>query len=78
MIYPGVFDFFFIDGSHEGSYLKREIQIVDKLLKIGGLLILDDINPYWNSVQEVYKTIDNTKYAKLGTDGSVGILKKIS
>ena len=76
MIAPGAFDFFLIDGAHEGNYLKREIETADKLLKSGGLLILDDINSYWDEIQEAYESIDTTKYQKLGTNGRVGILRK--
>jgi len=55
--------------------LKREIETADKLLKLGGLLILDDIF-FWNELQQAYESIDETKYQKLGTDARVGVLKK--
>lgn len=77
MIAPAIFDFFLIDGNHEGDYLKREIETADKLLKSSGLLFLDDINSYWSELQENYESIDETKYQKLGTDGRVGVLKKV-
>lgn len=77
MISPASYEFFVIDGNHLGSYLTREIASADRLLKPGGLLILDDITPYWGDIQEVYETIDPTRYHKLGSDGRVGILKKI-
>jgi len=38
--FTSIFDFFLIDGNHEADYLKREIETADKLLKLGGLLIL--------------------------------------
>ena len=74
---PASFDFFLIDGNHEADYLKREIESADKLLKLGGLLILDDIYSFWPELQETYSSIDETKYQKLGTDGRIGVLKKI-
>jgi len=76
-ISPGAFDFFLIDGNHEGSYLQREIETADKLLKLGGLLILDDVNLFWTDIQKTYESIDEKKYQKIGADGRVGILKKI-
>jgi hypothetical protein len=78
MISSTKFDFCVMDGNHLGDYLKREIEAVDRLLNLGSLLLLDDVNSFWNEVQEIYETIDPTKYQKLGTDGRVGILKKIS
>jgi len=42
--------------------LKREIETADKLLKLGGLLILDDISSFWNELQQAYESIDETKY----------------
>ncbi|GAB4411444.1 MAG: hypothetical protein Fur0044_05420 [Anaerolineae bacterium] len=77
MISPAAYEFFVIDGNHLGAYLTREIASADRLLKPGGLLILDDITPYWGEIQEIYETIDPTRYHKLGSDGRVGILKKI-
>lgn len=76
-ISPASFDFFLIDGNHEADYLKREIESADKLLKLGGFLILDDIYSFWPDLQETYQAIDETRYQKLGTDGRVGVLKKI-
>jgi hypothetical protein len=77
MIAPASFDFFLIDGNHEAEYLKTEIESADKLLKSGVFLILDDISSFWNQLQKIYESIDETKYQKLGTDGRVGVLKKI-
>lgn len=77
MTSPASFDFFFIDGNHEEDYLRREIDSADKLLKSGGLLILDDANSYWGGIQKTYESIEETKYQKLGTDGRVGILKRM-
>jgi len=77
MISPATFDFFLIDGNHESNYLKREIESANKLLKSGGLLLLDDIDEFWGDLQETYESIDETKYQKLGTDGRVGVLKKV-
>jgi len=47
-------------GNHEADYLKREIETADKLLKLGGLLIM--ISSFWNELQQAYESIDETKY----------------
>lgn len=70
------FDFFLIDGNHEAEYLAREIDSADRLLKPGGLLILDDVYPFWPEIQRTYKAIDRNRYDRVGTDGRVGVLKK--
>jgi hypothetical protein len=72
------FDFCVIDGNHNGSYLKREIEEIDRLLKPGGLLILDDVSPDWDGVQEAFETIDETRYRKAGANNRVGILEKLA
>jgi hypothetical protein len=77
MIALASFDFFLIDGNHEANYLEREIKRADKLLKPGGFLILDDIYSFWTELQKIYESIDETKYQKLGTDGRIGVLKKL-
>jgi hypothetical protein len=58
MIAQASFDFFLIDCNHEADYLKREIESVDKLLKLGGFLTLDDIFSFWNELQKIYDSIE--------------------
>jgi len=69
------FDYAVIDGNHTGSYLQREIELIDSLLNVGGLLILDDIG--WTEIQNVYQQLSANKYKNLGGDGRVGILGKL-
>lgn len=70
------FHFCVIDGNHDPVYLRREIDSVDRLLKPGGILILDDVSRRWRDLQRVYQSIEPSKYDDLGTDGRVGILRK--
>jgi hypothetical protein len=75
MILPPTFDFAVIDGNHEENYLVREIEAIDRLLKPGGLLVLDDVE--WDQFGKVYREIDRARYHDLGNDGRVGVLKKV-
>jgi hypothetical protein len=73
---PATFNFAFIDGNHDGSYLSREIAAIDRLLKPGGLLILDDVD--WTELGDVFRSIDSERFEYLGSDGRVGIVRKRS
>jgi len=73
---PSRFDLCLIDGNHEAEYLQRELDQVSRLLRPGGLLVLDDVADAWPEVQAVYAAIAPTIFSKLGTDGRIGILVK--
>lgn len=70
---PERFDFAFIDGNHDSTYLAREIDAISGLLKTNGLLILDDIN--WGALGSIFRSIDKEKFQTLGDDGRVGVLR---
>jgi predicted O-methyltransferase YrrM len=69
------FDFILLDGNHNLESLKIEIELADKLLKIGGFLILDDID-YWDGPKKLYEDF-NLKYEKIPSTKRAGILKKL-
>jgi Methyltransferase domain len=71
-------DFIVIDGNHDETYLKEEIKLCNKLLKKGGLLILDDVSPQWHGVEEVFELLKSEGYKVVIEDNRVGILEKIS
>ncbi|MFI5386238.1 MAG: class I SAM-dependent methyltransferase [Fimbriimonadales bacterium] len=73
-ILPASFDFAVIDSNHEERYLTSEIEAIGRLLKTGGLLILDDVD--WDELGKVYRGIDLARYDNLGTDGRIGLLRK--
>jgi len=73
---PHSFDFAVLDGNHEGAYLRRELDWIDRLLRPGGLLILDDVCASWFEIEEVYETLSGEHYEKLGTDGRIGIARR--
>jgi hypothetical protein len=72
----GKFDFAVIDGNHEADYLSREIASIARLLKIGGILVLDDVN--WDTLGKVYALLDSSLFERIGSDGRVGLAKKLS
>jgi SAM-dependent methyltransferase len=72
----GKFDFAVIDGNHEPDYLTREIDSIARLLKIGGILVLDDVN--WDTLRNVYALLDSSVFERIGSDGRVGLAKKLS
>lgn len=67
----------YVAGNHEGPYLAKGIEIVSRLLKRGGLLILDDVSESWVEIEKVFATLDRASYARLGTDGRVGVAERI-
>jgi predicted O-methyltransferase YrrM len=73
-----VFDLVIIDGNHDPEYLKREISVIDRLLKPGGMLAIDDINAGWPALQKVVQTYDQKKFIDLGTDGRIALLAKFA
>jgi len=73
---PRRFDICLIDGNHEAAYLERELRFVSKLLRQGGLLILDDVSQAWPEIQSVHAAIAPSQFTKLGADGRIGLLEK--
>ena len=70
------FDLALVDGNHDLGYLAREIEAIDKLLKPGGILAIDDVTDGWPRIRELYRNLGATIYRDLGTDGRVGLLHK--
>jgi hypothetical protein len=75
-IAPESSDSCMIDGNHEADYLRREIQCIDRLLKAGGRLFLDDISWQWPELLRVYQSLNESQYRRVGTDGRVGVVEK--
>lgn len=71
---PGTFDFVVIDGNHEANYLSRETAFAYRLLKSGGIMVMDDVD--WTSLGDVYRSLDRNLYEDLGADGRVGLARK--
>jgi hypothetical protein len=70
------FDIALIDGNHDGNYLSKEIDRVNQLLKDDALLILDDVEPSWAEIREVFNTIESHGMRREAADGRIGIAVK--
>ena len=69
------FDLVLIDGSHEESYLSREIAAIRRLLADNGIVVFDDVTA-WPGVAEVFRqTAQDDSWTQLGENGRVGILQ---
>jgi hypothetical protein len=74
---PSSFSVAFLDGNHDANYLEREIELVRPMLKEGGIVILDDVDENWGEIKALYMSVQNDKWRDLGTNGRVGLLRKI-
>lgn len=72
------FHFCVIDGNHDAAYLRRELAWITRLLKPGALLMLDDVADSWPDIRRVHAETDRARYADVGTDGRVAVMKKIA
>ena len=71
----GRFDFVMLDGNHERNYLQTEIAKVRRLLKPGGVLVLDDVSEAWADIKKEYEELGSQGWRAVGADGRVGILQ---
>lgn len=70
-------DFAFIDGWHTFDYTLVDFFLVDKILKVGGIVILDDSD--WPAVHKVCSFISNNlSYKFIGGSAQRSYLKKNS
>ena len=74
----GKFEFVLIDGNHDPDYLQAEIAVIEKLLRPGGLLFLDDVDEdHWQGVAQVYEGLDKGRFRLLAYNGRVGMARRI-
>jgi hypothetical protein len=67
-----------MDGHHEASYLAGEIQTVLPLMRLGGFVILDDVDAAWAEIREVFSQIASFGLEPIGTDDRVGIAQLVA
>lgn len=74
----GRFDVVLLDGNHDGDYLREELDHVARLLKPGGVVILDDVvEGFWQSIADVFAgAADDERFESLGHDGRAGMLRR--
>jgi hypothetical protein len=69
-------DLVLIDGNHEASYLKNEIDNILPLLRDKALIVLDDIDPkYWEELYALYQNIDKNIYKVIKENNRIAILE---
>ncbi len=75
----GPFDLVVVDGNHEGAYLSRELGHLARLLRTGGLLVVDDVEVGpWDDVVDAFEAAVATSAGTLreiGRDGRMGVLQ---
>jgi hypothetical protein len=72
-IVSSAFDFAVLDGNHEGSYLAQELETLMPMMKPNSIIMLDDVSPHWNEIQEIYQSIHKYGLVPFAADGRVGI-----
>lgn len=68
-----------LDGNHDPEYLGAELQAVSRLLRPGGLLVLDDVSPggLWQGIADVFDGLTSTgTFERPEHDGRVGIARR--
>jgi hypothetical protein len=71
----GKFDFAVVDGNHEGSHLRREAALLRRLLRPGGILILDDVSEAWTEIKAEFDDLRSKGWRAVAADGRVGLLQ---
>ncbi len=72
---PERFDFVLIDGNHDDAYLARELQCCARLLRSGGLLVLDDVCETWAGIMDLFFELGDGYECVLMND-RIGIARK--
>ena len=62
-----------IDGNHDPNYLSREIDVSSRLLKPGGLLLVDDID--WPALRQAWDRASPDTWVRVADDGRIGVLR---
>lgn len=74
---PGGFDLVLLDGNHDASYLSDELTVVARLLRPGGILVLDDVDAgAWSDIQAVFDGLvadDGGPFRRVDADGRIGV-----
>lgn len=71
----GPFDFALVDGNHESSYVRQELNRLHPLLRPGGYVFMDDVSEGWPMIKQLFETSESDQYHCLASNGRVGILQ---
>jgi len=69
------FGWMLLDGNHDASYLRAELEHAEPLLRDGGVVFLDDCNAYWPEIRAVFESSGDRWYPD-GHDGRIGVLRR--
>jgi hypothetical protein len=72
------FDLALLDGSHIGAYARRELAAIGRVVRSGGLVILDDVSESWTELLELFAEAaagDASPFEQVDYDGRVGVLR---
>jgi hypothetical protein len=71
-----------VDGSHNAAYLRRELEAIVPLLRVGALLVLDDVTDAWAGIRDLFGELGASGSAwpleALDHDGRIGVLRRAS
>jgi hypothetical protein len=73
------FDLALVDGNHDADYLRRELEVLVRLIDDGGLLILDDVSHVYKAIRKLFKEVAADSawpLEKIANDDRLGILRK--
>jgi hypothetical protein len=73
------FDLALIDGNHLAPYLRRELDLLVRMVSEAGLLVLDDVTDHFPDVQDLVEAIAadaSWPLEKIGQDDRLGILRR--
>ena len=80
------FDMITVDGDHSEEGARRDIQNIMERLKLGGLLLFDDIchpqhdylNGVWDDLVGKHEDFESVKYTEIGNGIALAVRKKFS
>jgi hypothetical protein len=72
---PRQFDLVLMDGNHEAKYLQDELIMARRILRPGGLVVLDDVDIWWKELKAVFSRIGDLGFRAIGENGRIGIAR---
>ncbi len=73
------FDAALVDGSHIGENVRRELEILARIVRPGGLVLLDDVADSWVELRDLYAdgATHDLGFEQVDHDGRVGVLRRV-
>jgi hypothetical protein len=72
MLSPRRFDFAVMDGNRDATYLRKETEIVRSILRLGSVLILDDVDDNEAGIKAEYLALGSRGWRPIDADGASG------